>query len=181
MTEPPSTRSTCSIRRAYPWILLTAAVVWGCSDPSGPGSLATERDRIVVAFHTDTSGYPDDDWELLEGGVDGDTLQLRVRYGGGCRTHRFWLLAVDDWIPLPDFGPIPTVGVSLRLSHDAAGDPCDALVAEGLRFGLEPLRAAYRERYGTGPARLLLQITDGRDGLAIVVFDWFLGSDATGS
>lgn len=152
-----------------------------CHDPTGPRSRLGSDREIVVAFGRDPSAYPDDDWDLVEGAVDGDTLQLRVRYVGGCRPHRFRLLAVDDWIPLPDFGPIPTVGVELRLSHDAVGDRCEALVTETLRFGLEPLGTAYRERYGGGPARLLLQITDGRDGLGIVVFDWLLASAGAGS
>jgi hypothetical protein len=153
---------------------LAAAVTlaFSCDDPVAP---AGSESAIIIAFGEDVSGYPQDDWDLVDGSLVGDTLELRVRYAGGCEEHRFRLLAVDDWIDLPTFGPISTYGVPLLLSHDANGDACEAALTGTLRFGLEPLRDAYRDRYGAGPARLLLQITDGRDGFAIHIFDWLIG------
>ncbi len=152
-------------------VLAITTAAFSCHDPVAP---AGSDDEIIVAFGLDTSRYPQDDWDLVDGGVVADSLELRVAFTGGCEEHRFRLLAVDDWIPLPDFGPISTVGVALLLSHDAGGDTCEAALTRTFRFGLDPLRRAYRARYGDGPARLLLQITDGRDGFAISVFDWML-------
>lgn len=159
--------------------LAFTTLAFTCQDPAAPRDTPGPEDRIIVAFGQDVSAYPTDDWELAEGALDGDTLALTVQYAGGCRDHEFRLLAVDDWIPLPDAGPTPTVGVPLLLSHDADDDPCEAWLTTTLRFGLDPLRDAYRDAYGDGLARLLLQITDGRDGFAIHVFDWVIGT--TGS
>lgn len=153
---------------ALPLLLALAA----CEDAAGPNLRAGGADEIVVAFGQPTDAYPSDDWDLVSGELEGDTLVLRIQHAGGCRDHEYWLLAVDDWIRLPDAGPTPTYGVPLRLAHEAHGDPCEALLSPTLRFGLGPLRAAFRSTHGPGPARLLLQITDGRDGFAIHVFDW---------
>jgi hypothetical protein len=59
-----------------------------------------------------------------------DQLEVAISYGGGCRGHRFrlvWTGAMTRSIP-PQ--------ASFRLLHDAAGDPCKAIVRETLHFDL---------------------------------------------
>jgi hypothetical protein len=152
--------------------LLALGVAACAEDPTG---LPEPDEDVIIAFGEDTSHYPAADWYFVAGELVGDTLEVEVEYSGGCRDHEFWLLAIDDWVPLPDAGPVPTVGVGLRLAHEDNEDRCEALLRSTLRFGLEPLRRAYRQEYAPGPARILLQIPDGRDGFAIHVFEWQLG------
>lgn len=59
-------------------------------------------------------------------GFDGDTLVVRVRYSGGCESHRFALDAETR-----------SDTTLLALRHDANGDGCEALVYDELRLGLE--------------------------------------------
>lgn len=145
-----------------------AGVAFSCRDPAGPEG----SDTIIVAFEADTSTYPRDDWRLVDGAVVGDSLELTVEHAGGCEEHAFWLLAVDGWVDFPDAGLTPTVGVPLELAHDARGDACEALITRPLSFHLAPLEVAFRERYGTGPATLLLQLPAGRDAAEVHTFGW---------
>jgi hypothetical protein len=153
--------------------VLFAAAAMTCEDPSSP-ALASARDRIEMALGTEPSDYPLDAWDLVEGTLEGDTLRLEVRYSGGCVEHDFRLVAIEDWIDLPTAGPIPTREVPVLLSHEDHDDACDAIVGDTLRFGLGPLREAYRDRWGTGPARILLRLVDGRADEPVRVLDWLL-------
>jgi hypothetical protein len=82
--------------------------------------------------------------------VAGDVLRLQVAYHGGCREHRFALVAGDCSVV------DGTLHVELVLAHDAQGDPCKAIVREQLLFDLGPLRTACRDELaGTGGTAVL--------------------------
>jgi predicted small lipoprotein YifL len=95
----------------------------------------------------DPRPWPMDPWTFQERPptVTGDRLRLPIQYGGGCRVHRFALL-VD-----PAFRESHPVQVSARLTHDADGDLCRALLSEDLQFDLAPLRRHHEASYGAGP------------------------------
>lgn len=62
-----------------------------------------------------------------------DQLEIDVSYSGGCRGHHFrlvWTGALTRSIP---------PHASFRLLHDAAGDPCKAIVRETLHFDMVDL------------------------------------------
>ena len=153
--------------------VLLMAAAFGCDDPLGP-ALAGGTNRIEVSLGAEPSDYPVDPWELVQGAVEGDSIRLAVRYSGGCVEHDFRLVAVEDWIELPTAGPTPTRAVPVLLAHEDHDDACDAIVGVTLRFGLEPLRAAYRQRYGAGPARIVIRLIDGRSAEPVAAYDWLL-------
>ncbi len=66
-------------------------------------------------------------------GLRGDKLLLSVRYGGGCARHDFQL--EWDGAMLESMPP----QVVLRLTHNANGDNCRALLSERLEFDLSVL------------------------------------------
>lgn len=145
----------------------TVALVGALAICGGAGSCDGDPVRpepggeIIVAFDQDLDRWPRDDWDFVDAGVVDGALELSVAYGGGCRTHQLWLLAVDGFQALPDAGPVPTVAVPLLLAHDAYGDPCDAYITRTDTFDLQPLRATFRNAFGSGPGRVILRIPTG--------------------
>lgn len=71
-----------------------------------------------------------DPFQVESATLDQDQLAIEVRYGGGCRQHRFRLV----WSGAMTLSNPPHA--SFRLVHDAAGDRCKALVRETLYFDL---------------------------------------------
>ena len=100
---------------------------------------------IVVAPETSPEKWPADflmDVDSVR--LEGDRLEFRVSFGGGCATHDFKLVAFGGWM---ESYPVQ---VKAFLSHDGKDDPCDAIVTRALSFDLRPLKLAYEESYGAG-------------------------------
>lgn len=70
---------------------------------------------------------------IQEAFIDGDCLQLKVSYSGGCREHTIDLARMNEWYAN---GSIPT----FEIRHDANGDLCEAMFTKQLRFDLTPLK-----------------------------------------
>lgn len=111
---------------------------------------------VVVATSRPHDGWPRDDYTLEDHSVDGDTVLLEIRYGGGCLEHRFALVVG------PDFMESHPVQVAATLAHDARNDRCRAIVGRRLRFDLTPLRELWERSYGPGPGALILRLADRR-------------------
>jgi len=75
--------------------------------------------------------------------VDGDDLNLTVRYGGGCREHYFNVFMS----PAAFFESYP-VQANLYVRHESLFDPCEAMITEDLTFSLRPVIELYRRHYG---------------------------------
>jgi hypothetical protein len=130
-----------------------AALAAACSS----GTIATPGDSAgtgvdAVILTDDPGRWRHDAFEYVESRIAGDTLEVAVRYGGGCARHDFALLVVPVFM---ESFPVQMRG---SLAHDAHGDPCRAIVGSRLRFDLTPLRDAYRKAYGAGPATIHLSI-----------------------
>ncbi len=99
---------------------------------------------LLVDFNAQPHLWPQDPFSTLDASVSpgGDVLRVQVRYGGGCTSHEFQLVAWEGWVEAEP------VQVRVFLSHDSFGDPCRALITEDRRFDLGPLKRAYREKYG---------------------------------
>ncbi len=97
---------------------------------------ATEAIHVLLPEET-FEDFPFDPIAIVAAAVDGDSIDMRVRYGGGCETHDIRLLAgreiMESYPPQAD----------IRLSHDAHGDMCRALIYEDLRYDLTPLKSYY--------------------------------------
>jgi hypothetical protein len=93
-------------------------------------------DACDEALEQDTHRYENamtDDFDLSAAEVDGDCLLLTVRYGGGCGTVDFDLVAIKgSRYSLP-----PQVPMRLILDDD---DPCEAYLSKELSFNLKPLQ-----------------------------------------
>ena len=81
------------------------------------------------------------------------TLLINVSYSGGCQEHEIDLYTTSMVLlsnpPQKEY----------RLSHDANGDACEALITTELEFDLVPLRNAYQRAYDDdGP--MLLRILE---------------------
>lgn len=150
---------SASLRHPLMWGALTLLATACSSSPLLP----EPEERIIIDLGADVNDWPRDDWQRHSARIDDARLHLTVTYGGGCRAHHFWLVAVGDWHVLPSSGPTPRLTIPVLVAHDAHGDPCEALVTRDLTFDLEPLRTAYREDFDTfGPATILLQIPMGQ-------------------
>lgn len=131
----------------------------GAAGPHGRadvlGSPAGDPPTVLVA-EGESEAWPSDPVEIREASVRDDVLTLRVRYGGGCVEHDFALVVEEVFL---ESHPVQ---MPARLSHDAHGDLCRALVAATLRFDLAPVKEAYLSVYGADPGALILRLPDRR-------------------
>lgn len=122
---------------------------------------------VILRQASGLAGFRADPVELTGARADGGFLVLDVRYGGGCAVHDLDAVAWTGWM---ESHPVQ---VGVALAHDAHGDACKALVGRTLRFDLEPLRRAYAEAYGPGPATLVLRVeVAGASGAIPVSFSF---------
>ncbi len=70
---------------------------------------------------------------LQEAFVDGNCLQIKLSYTGGCEDHTIDLALMHPWIE--GSTNIPT----FEIRHNANGDLCEALFTRELRYDLTPL------------------------------------------
>jgi hypothetical protein len=93
-------------------------------------------------------GTPDslvlDPYALLDIGLDGIELDLRVGYGGCQPNHPLALYMVGGFM---ETASLP-VQVRVILSHNDLDEPCDAWFTRPLRYDLRPIQLAYMEAYG---------------------------------
>ena len=132
-------------------------------EPNGAWSLSSIwSGRVVITDNTGSPPWPADPVTIVSAVVKGDTLELWANYGGGCRAQSFLLLSDAAWM---ESYPVQ---VGVRLSRDAQGDNCKALLSRMLRFDLAPLKAAYNEAYQTSTGIIRLNIR----GFSSVTYSW---------
>jgi hypothetical protein len=71
---------------------------------------------------------------IQEAFVDGDCLQIKLSYSGGCEDHTIDLARMHPWTA--SSSTIPT----FEIKHNANGDLCEAYFTKELRFDLTPLK-----------------------------------------
>ena len=82
----------------------------------------------------------DSPFSVQTASVDGDTLRVKVQYGGGFRDHQFRLVsggAATKSLPRQQ---------RLRIEHEGQGDPGRALITLDEAFDLTPHRDPARGR-----------------------------------
>ncbi len=112
-----------------------------------------------------TTRWGTDDYELNAVAVAGDTLAVTLSYSGGCRTHRFTLVAAEA------FMESDPVQLEVALAHDADGDPCEAYPTEEYHFILDPIKARYKASYGAGPGTIVLRLDRAPGGSLVYRFE----------
>ena len=142
-------------------LLLTGALA-GCSSSASDGTSAplraTSAESVVLA-NPDDPQWPADPLTIESAQIKGDTLIASVVHGGGCRDHDYRIVVSTIWME-----SFP-VQVPARISHNANGDLCKALLRRELRVSLAPLAQAYREAYGQTSGSIALRLAGSPTGL----------------
>ena len=112
--------------------------------------LGDDSDDDVVIEDGRSRG--NDPYVVNSAALDGDRLSIEVSYGGGCRDHAFTLVISKS------FRESDPVQLAAVLAHEANGDPCEAWLTETHVFDLSLIKTRYRQFYGPGPGRVVLQI-----------------------
>lgn len=133
------------MRRNLAALFVVAIACSDTTEPDVPNGYWSANDtwasQIVITPNADASYWPKDPVTIQEVTIRGDSLELAVTFGGGCRDHAFILLSDAAWM---ESYPVQ---VGVKLAHDANGDHCKALLSRVLRFDLSPLKAAYTASY----------------------------------
>lgn len=66
--------------------------------------------------------------------IDGDCLQLKLSYSGGCREHTIELARMNEWYA--NDPSLPT----FEIRHNSNNDLCEAMLTKEIRFDLTSLR-----------------------------------------
>jgi len=105
-----------------------------------------KRESVTIHVPMITDALtPGDPFHVVSADFEGDTLVVKVRYGGGCARHDFRVLW-DGSIRKSD-----PPQLDLLLTHDAHNDPCRALLTRTLRIDMLDLPPAIvRLRDGRG-------------------------------
>ena len=130
------------------------------TDPLHP-TLPLGVQVIELAIHDGIGNVPfaRDDLTIVRARVvAAHTLEIEVRYGGGCHDHAFVLLASSGFL---ESNPVQAV---LALAHDAKGDACGAIITKTLHVDLTQLRELWQEQYQQGSGVIDLPL----DGIAVV-------------
>ena len=133
--------------RATRFFLTVPLLVIACADPLR--SADDIQPLLLPAAGTSVSTTRSDPAEIIRAELDGDVLQLHVRFGGGCAEHDFSLIHTGEFM---ESHPVQT---RLNLTHDAHGDNCRALLSRDLTFDLAPVKRAYQQSYSEHGALIL--------------------------
>jgi hypothetical protein len=88
---------------------------------------------------------------LHEAFVDGDCLQIKISYSGGCKEHTLDLARMHPWTA--SSSTVPT----FEIRHNANGDMCEAWFTKELRFDLTTLKLEGKKEFV-----LTAKLTDGK-------------------
>ena len=98
---------------------------------------ATVEDSQSASKEAQFSSSASDPFDLLGARIEGDSMMIDVRYGGGCKEHVF---ALDAGPMLKSLPPKQL----LSISHDANGDNCRALITKTIAIDLVAYRRSPR-------------------------------------
>lgn len=86
-------------------------------------------------YYLNQDSLKTDPINVLDVKIEGDCLRLTLQYGGGCREHE-----VDLVLMIPECGTPPLPPPDFRISHDANGDVCKALITQEYSFDISGIR-----------------------------------------
>jgi hypothetical protein len=78
---------------------------------------------------------------LHEAFVDGDCIQIKISYSGGCKPHTIDLARMHPWIPGSSSVPV------FEIRHNANNDLCEAWFTKELRFDLSSLKKEGKKEF----------------------------------
>lgn len=96
---------------------------------------AAKSERVVFIDSTDLASWKRDACTISNVSICSDVITVQVSYSGGCKTHEFNLLVLEER---------STESHSrLVLSHNSNDDGCEAAITRELHFDLTPLKQAF--------------------------------------
>lgn len=105
-----------------------------------------------------------DAFDVVDATIDGDTLRLRVFYGGGCEPHTFAVSVSREWT-----GDSP-VTTNVFIAHDAHGDMCEAAITKELLIDLSDLKRAYLDAHPGSDSGEISLVLMGKDRSVLYSF-----------
>lgn len=130
----------------------------GCGLLDSNGREDSKPKQVILFDDIDEVVLEDDAARIDDARLDGNLLEMRVLFYGGCCEHRFDLFG---WLGWEKSNP---PGGYLFLSHDAQGDSCTDSIHEQLAFDLSLLTSAWKENFQyTGPVRIGIREPGGTD------------------
>jgi hypothetical protein len=141
---------------------LAAGALAACSNSASDGSsapLGTTSAETIVLGNPDEARWPADPLSIESAQIKADTLVATVVHGGGCRDHEYRVVVSTTWME-----SFP-VQVPAKISHNANGDVCKALLRRELRVSLTPLAQAYRDAYRQTHGSVALRLAGSPTGL----------------
>jgi len=105
----------------------------------------------VNLYFSNYDSLPRDPIYLHEAFVDGNCLQIKLSYSGGCKEHTIDLARMHPWTA--SSSNVPT----FEIRHNANGDMCEAYFTKELRFDLTPLKLEGKKEFV-----LTAKLTDGK-------------------
>ena len=107
--------------------------------------------RYIDLYFSNYDSLERDPIYLHEAFVDGDCLQIKLSYSGGCKEHTIDLARMHPWTA--SSSSVPT----FEIRHNANGDMCEAYFTKELRFDLTPLKMEGKKEFV-----LTAKLTDGK-------------------
>ncbi|MDA0809157.1 MAG: hypothetical protein O2983_09165 [Planctomycetota bacterium] len=113
---------------------------------SGSNSFTTPNDSassnvteqiVLQVVDKFPASAPSNPFSIESAKVVGDTLQLELSYGGGCKDHVFTAF----WAPI--FLEEEPPSTEILITHDARNDSCEAWISQKLTIDLMPLRKTF--------------------------------------
>ena len=90
--------------------------------------------RFVDLYFSNYDSLSRDPVIIQEAFVDGNCLQIKLSYSGGCKEHTIDLARMHPWTA--SSSTVPT----FEIRHNANGDLCEAMFTRELRYDLTPLK-----------------------------------------
>jgi hypothetical protein len=91
----------------------------------------------VDLYYYNYDSLKNDAVEIREVFVDGNCLQIKLSYSGGCQEHTIDLARIH-----PSCGTPPLPPPTFEIRHNANNDLCEAYFTKVFRFDLTPLKLA---------------------------------------
>ncbi len=134
-------------------VIISLLFVFQCSTNSILQNEYESPDGIILDNNDNTGSFKFDSYKLNDIKIVGDSIKINISYSGGCREHKFRLIAKNY------FGDSNSPKAELVLSHNSNMDPCEAYPTEEHTFVLLPLKYEFYKMYGmeSGEIRLMLE------------------------
>lgn len=105
----------------------------GCTEDDNNEPNNSNCDQEIIINDSLFSNAPNDDFDFVNVEINGDCLEITIRYGGGCGDVELKLIAPEVFI----YTNPPQKDIRLSFKDD---DDCKALIQKKISFDLTPIR-----------------------------------------